>query len=695
MDFSTSQPDQPDDDPMDAPPDMPEVEQAPIIDPKLARDQSRMDRVIEKVVRTFKKFRDAPERKEFERKSWAAYKAYHGWKAHPDHYVRRMVFRQIETLIPQITDVLLAEQLFDLLARVDGFDDDAAGATAILHDQIDRYGSRQQLHTWVRGWIMWGTSYCMPHWCTFKHTPLKIGSPIFTSDEKPWWPRETNEMVMEAPICEYIPWWDMFTHPGVEEAKDSPACIIKKGVSGDHLKTLAREGFVDPKALRAALDPTMGGSEGSYRSSEPSGSPARMIAGGSEDLDFLDEDDSVHEMLTMFDQSGWVYVVLDQKHLLHAAPSDDGKIRIRTLRNYGQAQEHFGIGEITTIIEDQALMNELTELYRQQQFYGLPMYTVPYAEKENFANAVFKPGGSILVSTPGSIGLLPQPQTAATMELSNSVGWVEEGAALTSGVTPQVGGSAAETKTATGIVRLQNAAQKRFEYKITTAIPAFREVYQDLYDLNARHNNEVYAMRIEGKDGGSVFAHYPPTVFEPNVDVYVQIGGGVGIEQANGWLNAYKVMGQDPLVNRQPMIDEYLKASGVKRIKRFRASSANAQGDAVGEDQQLTLAGVIADPKPGDDHQTHLQIQGQYEQTPQFMMLPPEIQARHRDHVAQHQTFVVKMQQANAQAQQAQTTPQAPGATGAGPEANMRAQALMDMAQKGRNQTQPMQARAA
>ncbi len=665
-----------------------------IIDAKLAGDQSRMDKCVDRVVTRFKRYRDCAERKEFERKSWASYKAYHGWKAHPEHYVRRMIFRQIETLIPQLTDVLLAEQLFDFMPRLDGFDDDAAGATAIVHDQIDRYGSRAQLHAFVRGYVMWGTAYNMPHWCKFKHVARKMER-MDPPEEKTWWKRETNEMVMEAPVAEYIPWWDCFVDPGVEEAKDSPLVIIKKGVSADHLKTLIREGFIDANAVRGAIDPAKGGSEGSYRSSEPSGNPAQMLGYGGDDFDFLDEDEGIHEMLTCWDQNGRIYVVLDQKHLLRASATEDGKIPIVTLRNYPQAQEHFGIGEISTIIEDQAFMNELTELYRQQQFFGLPMYTVPFAEKENFHAAVFKPGGSILVNQPGSIGLLPQPASPASMVLSQSVGWVEEGASLTSGITPQVGGSGAETKTATGIVRLQNAAQKRFEYKITIAIPAFREIYQWLYDLNARHNNEVYAMRIEGKDGGNVFAHYPPTVFEPNIDVYVEIGGGVGIEQANGWLNGYKVIGQDPLVNRQPLIDEFLRASGVKRIKRFRASSANALGDALLEDQQLMQTGVIADPKPGDDHQTHFTSQSQFEQTPQFQMLLPEIQARHRDHVAQHQTFLQQEQQSNAQAQQAQTTPQGPGATGAGPEANQRAQAMMDMAQTGRNQNQPQNGAAA
>jgi hypothetical protein len=175
-------------------------------------------------------------------------------------------------------------------------------------------------------------------------------------------------------------------------------------------------------------------------------------------------------------------------------------------------------------------------------------------------------------------------------------------------------------------------------------------------------------------------------VFEPSVDVEVEIGGGDSPQEAVNWQNTYKLVGQDPLVNREAILNVMFKKMGENKIKRFRASSQNAQGDAVNENNQIIAAGVVASPKAGDNHQIHMQIHTLLMQSPAFMQLDPVVQQRFQAHVAEHMTYLQAAQAANAQAQQAQIGPQDPGATPVGQQANAQAEAMMNMGNTGASQ---------
>lgn len=670
-----------------------------------ARTNERV--TVDRLVARFKDYANHPLRLQAEEQWRQCDLARFGIKQHPGQYRIREIWRQCETLIPQLCKVLLdGEQLFTLNARQAGFDEQAEGATAIIHDQLHRYGSVLQLYEAVGNCVYYGKGYVYARWARYQQTRHKL-TPMSAPYEQDTWARETQEVPLEAPMLESVPPWDLYTNPNIGSCKHSPLTVIRKGMSDDDLKTWAREGYIDGKALKDALETQ----KGTFHDDTTDWKGVDNWI-DNEQMSMTDEDLTLHEILLCWTADGQHYIVMDQEFLLRAAPSEDARIPIHDLTNYPQTRRHYGIPEPWTILDGQRLMDELAELFVKQNWYGLPMWIVKDSMKKNFANGTFKPGG-FFVGDPNDIGLLPQSEQGGAPQIANMIGVVKRDMQLTNGNTEEMAGTASNTGTATGIVRLQQAAGDRNQHKIAIMIPAFRDIYAHLYDLNAKYLNEEYELRITGQEGLDQRKKYAPgesysdgvvsNTFLPNVDVDIEIGSSAGPEQANSILNAYKVLGQDPLVNRQEVIDEFFKASGMKKIKRFRSSSQNSQQDALQEGQLLSVTGIIAPVKPSDNHQVHMQIhqmqlsqlqQAVAQGTPEIIMQVQSQTQTLQGHLAEHQQFAQQMQQANAQAQQAQMQ-QGQQAQGIGQQANARTEGMFQNGQRGALQSMAAQKGAA
>lgn len=626
---------------------------------------------VEKLVTLFKRYEeDGARRKKVEQ--WtASYRAYMGYKYAEQQWMIREIFRQVETLIPKLAKTLLSgDVLFTLDARQEGFDEAAEGAAAVIHDQIHRYGSMQELQKFVRDFVMYGTVYLLPGWRHYKRTHKKL-DPMHAPEEKDTWDRKTTEVPEEAPFLEYVGPWDVFSHPQVEEAKNSPAVFIIRNVTVSDLKTMVREGYLDADATQEAVENNRSGAaEDETLGRAPFNDPHRN--------DTLDDD--VHELMMCWTFDGMHYRVLDREVLVGATMTDDGKIPLITARNYPQSREHWGVPEPITIIDDQKLLNDLTDLFVKQNWYQLPMWTVKEAAFNNFQRSTFKPGGYVRCTDPaGDIGLLPQSQSPATVQLSGSMEYVLNRMKLTSGLSNEVAGSKGDTGTATGIVRLQDAADDRIQHKCGAMLmPALKEAYAAVYNLDAMRLNVTYKLRVAGPDGVRQDKEYPPSIFAQDIDVTIEVGSDAGLQQANHLLNIYKVVGQDPLVNREEILKELWKASDMKHVRRFAASSMSAQGDALQENMGLTQTGIIADPKAGDNHQVHYQIHSM----DQSVVQTPQMQ----NHIAIHATYLQQLQAQNAQAQQATLGGMGNQAQGVGQQANQTTEAMFQNGQRGASQ---------
>ncbi len=234
-------------DDLDAPPD-PEI-----IDRKLVVDEAA---AVLEITTRFLRYKDCNERKKKEGEWLASYYAYMGAKYAGCEWMIREIFRQVETLIPKLAKPLLGnDELFHMVARQKGYEEAAEGAAAVINDQIKRFGTEAEFHTFIRGWVMYGTYYFLPAWRRFKHVSKKLQQ-MSGEEETDTWKRKTSEVIVDAPFVEALGPWDVFVHPNVEHVEDSPAAYVVKHVSVSDLKTLVREGYLDGDALEKALKKT-------------------------------------------------------------------------------------------------------------------------------------------------------------------------------------------------------------------------------------------------------------------------------------------------------------------------------------------------------------------------------------------------------------------------------------------------------
>lgn len=618
-------------------------------------DQDRRDLVAEEIFQRFNRIATGSQRTEAERSWRAAERMYYGYKEtnSTTEVVIREVWRQVRIWCTQIAKGLTAgDVLFKAEARIEGFDEDADGATAVIHDQLKRSGSRQQLDAFIKLLAVYGNAYIVPGYRKFKRNLNKMTS-VHADGDATWWDKETSEVYENLPYLEAISPWDCYQDPSIEESQNSPFFIYKQ-ITGDGLKTQIREGYIDADATRDAFENSDGGST-EYRTAR-----GDTLWDGS--LDFLDGDNRLHQILVYWD-AGWEYVVLDQQYLLRAMPLPDGETPIISARFDPMTDKHYSLGIPCSIGDEQRVVNQIVSYKLGNMGYDCnPVILAKRGTdaRKNWKNGVISPGACVEVDSPTDLTYLQRTSPQGTM--NNEIAFWQDHQKEQIGLNDRVSGNGSNSGTATGASQLSSAATEPLENQIRMLTPAFELMYRWMYNLNARHNNSEYVMRITGVNGANVFKRYTPEVFKPDVDVNVEVGGGASAEKAMTAANNFKLLYTVPGFDAMALGDEVLKNTpGIKGVKKYHTSSNNSQGDALGENQQWQQTGILAEPRPGDNHMMHIQIH-QYEmQGPNFAAMPPWFQQTMAGHMAIHQQFAQQQQAANAQMQQ-----QAPAQMGGG-----------------------------
>ncbi len=649
------------------------------IDPELGDDD--LDRAAARGYQIFNAYKDFREA-EIEPIWNACYRAKKGLAPlsngpYKKTYVVREIFRQLETLKPQLAKAFFGgENLFKYVAQQQGFEQDGEAATSIVHQQIKRGRLEMELHDFLGTKVELGTAYMTYGWRKFKHNIRKIRK-MHAPNETAWWDRETDEQVSEGPYIENIPPWEMYCHPYVVDPRLAPACFRRQTVSKDDLKTLIREGYIDADKTREACE--CNGSGSNVNDARQSGLPRDVPQ--FDELEGFDEDTDV-EMLTMWSNSGWEYVILNGTHCVRAKRRSEPDIPIITDRNYPEPGFHYGTPEALLILEDQKILNDFWSMFYDVTHYTLnPMMKVLRKAAKDYSNTRFQPGGMILLDDLNDVQpLLTQPVAQNIVQAAQDV---RGNMKIATGITDELSG-ASQQRTATGVVRLQDAAGERIDYKIVLSMPAFSDIYRQLYNLNARFLNEEVEVRMEGA-GQQVFARYGPEVFGADIDVDTELANTLesSPEAASKWAMAIKMVGMDPLVDRQQLLVSYFRAIGVKRPKKLLASSITQQSDALEENQQMLTSGILMDPRPTDNHAMHAQIHMLQMHDPVFQSLPEQWKTEAMRHLQTHLAYVQAQSQQNAQMQQASM--QGPSQSIA-PEADARTEAMFGNAMTGAQQ---------
>lgn len=644
---------------------------------KLTTDARKED-TAHVCIERFRQYRDCPARRRIEKTVTYCYKAYMGFKPEgaDDVWSIRSIFRIME-LLKSISSRRFfgADRLFTVKSCVEGGEDYAEGATAIMHSQIRRSESLTQLQMWHDNVWMYGTSCLTDSWQKFKQTRGKMDNPAADREEEPI-DRESYEVPSNMPRFQYIPLCDFFSHPSIENPRESPAFFRNFTVSLDDIKTLMREGWADRQACEKFLRENNGG----YRDEEH-----RTILQNvwGDDIDHsVQREGPVYELNICQTVNGWEYATLNNTCLVRAMPLPQGKIPIYCLKNYPQQQEFYGIPEPVLMLEDQRLCNEITRLWYLTNYYSAPMWKIKHGTQELWEGSVFEPGGFVPCAQMSDVE--PMQCSKSAFDYQGSIEYIISKMEGTPGATKELAGAGSDQKTASGVSMLLNQAQARQGRKIEIWTPEFENAYRAYYDQDAMNldDDQEISVRIAGADGADAFKRYKGKVFsEPNVDVDIEIGTDADPAAVTQIQNSLKTLG--PEDNMQEWKKELIKAHGFKHPRRFQARAIDQTKNALDKIHQLEVTGVIPDPLPGDDPQMWVQLLAMWMATPVFGTLNPLTQQRAKGIYQYYMQSVMAMQEANAQRQMAATGVPTAGASPVQQTANADAQNRFDMAGAG------------
>lgn len=642
--------------------------------------EDAMREITERAYTTFCGYRDCSERKEIEVWWQCAHDAYYGFKTNNarHNYCPREIYRQVRVSIAQRAKTLFdGDGLFHCVAQQEGFDEDAEGATRVLTDAIERWGSDKALReATCECCEIYGMGYTGETWRQFKQTKYKAEA-AYGNGKKTIWSRTTNEVQVNAGYIESYPPWDIYSHPAIPDIRNSPYAFIAKGASAGDLKTKVREGHLDQLAVRKAIEAGGMGRRDSH-------SPVRT------DVDFeslCDSDGNGHEYIEVYTVDGWNYVIVDQIHLCRAMKIPGGAIPLIGYPRDPHPEKHWGMPGPIVVLEDNKLLNQFYSFWIQSLDAALPRYMVDPSVVDEWDNQWVEPGGRVvspLSNTGEAIRMLPTNGNAV-VQLGDAADKIRANMMSASGTTTEVSGEGSQQRTATGVTKLLNSASERFNDMVRVILPNLKEQYRAFYDLYARNSQEVWEFRVSGRQP---FKRYTPEIFQPNVDVKIELGSAGGIEEARAIMEVLKLSAGNPLVNQGPIWDMLYKAMGWKDIKRFHAHGPDSQGDIMADCQRLLLTGIIAPAEPEDNHQVCAAVLSMFLKA-HGQEMTPDAANRGMERLAVHQAYVEQMMQQQA-AMATMGAPGGQGATPVGAEANASAQGNFGMAERGEGQMAPM-----
>ena len=550
-------------------------------------------------------------------------------------YEIKEVFRQLESEKALAIGQLFGNELwFEYKPRVAGQEEQANIATQMVHYQLKSMGGDEALFKWVQECFKWGTTYLQYGWSQFRRQRKKI-TKIVLDDGRPAWKRDDEEVVHGGPYLEWLNPWKVYHHPDVDKISDSPWVFVREMVSGEYLKTQTREGFFDEEKVKKAL------AEGAAISGDFLTSSADRHIWDANDEELLG--DKEFELTTAWSNGGWVYSLINGRHLAQAQRQNYSMIPMFNLRNYPQADLGYGISEAVLLAAEQMLLRDICSMWVDTVHYRLnPMFVVKEYLRNQWEQVRFVPGETLYAERPNE-DIQKLDVSAETFQLQQAAEYVRRGMTLATGMTDEVTGLGSSHRTASGLMRLQDAASARGALRIAQWEPTFREVYGGLYTVNSLFLDEEIALRVYGVDGSQVFNRFGPENFSGDIDVEVNLPRTMQppAERQRTMLLFYQQALQRPdLWNLGLLQEELARAFQFRFPRRLITSPARSQEDALWENQDFMATGFIADPAANDNHQGHLQIHGMLSLAPEFAQRSPVEITSFKRHLARHQAFL-------------------------------------------------------
>lgn len=673
----------------------------PALDPEYAGTKEQREQAVERLMALLKEYKDF--REAYIEPIWnETYRAYMGTppqdnSPYGSFYHIAEIFRQVEVLKPQIAAQLLPSDQYFKYKPVHVNDEEAVlraqAATQIVHAHIKKMRCERELLTWLDNCPVWGISYLMDGWKRYRHTKNKIAKCILKDSEgKPRnaWKRETIDIEEEGIYVKWLNHWQVYVDWRCPDLNDSPGVFVVERVTAEDLKTLVREGELDADVTKEAIEE--GGDateewEFNERPEEESGL-------SSSDAHPNKSLEGMFTLITVWTNDHKVYSIINQKHMARAQVNERQRVPIHTLTNYPQPGCHYGLGEPYMLLWDQKLLDDAASQYIDSVKYALnPMFLVAAEEQKKWQVASFKPGGAVFPNNIEKIKMLAVPQLS--IPLNEVMSTLRRNMQLASGNTDEMQGIT-HHRTATGVKMLQDAAAMRINHKIRWHMPIFKNLWLELYSLEARFLDESFAVRIAGKDGRHLVQQYGPDAFEPEVDVSIELPPEMEspMERQSRALQLYQLTAGtgDPRWKFRGSAKHLLAAfDHVEDQDDFLADSMEDTKLPIDENAIWEQSGAMPPVKPDQNHQAHIPIHQQKIQEAQQavamgLMHPGQLQ-NILEHTEQHMQYFQQIQAALAQQAQAMAggVPQDGGGS-VMPQADMMGEANMAKSVRGAGQ---------
>lgn len=597
---------------------------------------------------------------------------------HLAFYNIREIFKQGEQMKARTAQVFFGPgKKFEYQASQQGGEEDANSATHIVRKQYKMLGSEKQFIKFHDQVFHTGTSYISFDWAKYRHMPRKITQAHDQLDGRKRWERHYEEVEHGGPLWTWHDCWKVYANPYIEEIEDMPFFFIKETVGAEYLRTMVNEGKFDKDVVKKIIEFRGPRQESDERLNERLRDKAEYAE--------LYGDDQSHELIWAWTSAGWAYAIVDDYYLPMARRNPMGRIPVLQLKDNPRPGTAYGISNPMVLEAEEKLLRDVASLWVDTIYYRLqPMFIVKDDLQNTFEQTGFIPGAVIYAQNPQT-DIMAMSTQAPIFELNSAMEYVRQGMQRTSGETDEKSGQT-KHRTASGLMRLQEAAAARDQHRILLWTPIFEEIHMVSYELNAAFMDNEVAAGFDGLDGRRVFGRYGPTIFQPEVDVEVLLPHTMenDAEKQTRMITLWGLVSQAPQLWNVPEFQEELTRSmNFRHPKRLIASPAQSQYDAMQENQDFEATGYIAEPSPHDNHQLHYQIHELYKRSAEFLALPPEVQASMLRHCKTHEQYI-QMQGGMAPGQ----APMQPGMEGSTitpgeVEGNARANAMLNMGPRG------------